>query len=247
MGGVTLVLFDIDGTLVNCGGRGREAMSAAARDLFGLPGMFEGLSFAGAVDSGIVSIALDQAGVGATPRNLGRMRSTYQRRLVRALRESPGTLCPGVPEVVSAVAGRAKVGLLTGNWPGGARVKLRSLGLYEHFAGCVGAFGDDASDRNLLVPIAVRRANRRWGSVRRVVVIGDTPADVRCARAGQALMGVDGPDVLAVAVETGFAPPERLEQSKPDLQLTDLESGLGALLALLQVGEAGVDEDPLVR
>ena len=55
MGEVDLVLFDIDGTLLNSGGCGRAAMAAAAADLFGRPGLFDDLSFAGAVDSGIVA------------------------------------------------------------------------------------------------------------------------------------------------------------------------------------------------
>ena len=86
------------------------------------------------------------------------------------------------------------------------------------------AFGDDAVDRNHLVPVARRRA-QEWGyQPRRVVVIGDTPKDVECARAG---------DAIAVAVKTGFATVESLEQSRPDLLLADLESGLDALLELL--------------
>ena len=241
MGGVDLVLFDIDGTLLNSGGRGRAAMVAAASDLFGYPQLFDNLSFAGAVDSGIVARALPVAGLSPTPRRMGRMRSTYARRLTRDLFANPGARCPGVPDVVHRTREVAKVGLLTGNWPEGARIKLAAHGLADDFEGCVGAYGDDAVDRNLLLPFAVRRARRRWGELRRVVVIGDTPADVACARSGAALMGPDGPEVLAVAVETGFSTPDQLRASGPDLQLVDMSSGLEALLSLVTVGKPGVE------
>ena len=241
MGGVDLVLFDIDGTLLNSGGRGRAAMVAAASALFNRPGMFDDLSFAGAVDSGIVARAMFMAGINPTPRRMGRMRATYARRLQRDLFANPGVLCPGVPDVVHRVRQVAKVGLLTGNWPEGARIKLGAHGLGQIFDGCVGAYGDDATSRNQLVPFAVRRGIRRWGEVRRVIVIGDTPADVACARAGAELMGSDGPEVLAVAVETGFSTPEQLRESGPDLQLTDLSVGLAALLDLIAVGEPRVE------
>ena len=91
------------------------------------------------------------------------------------------------------------------------------------------------------MPFAVRRGIRRWGKIRRVIVIGDTPADVACARAGAQLMGSDGPEVLAVAVETGFSTPEQLRESQPDLQLADLADGLDGLLDLIAVGEPRVE------
>ena len=86
----------------------------------------------------------------------------------------------------------------------------------------------------------MRRARRRWRQIRRIVVIGDTPADVACARAGAALLGPDGPEVLAVAVETGFSTPAQLRASGPDLQLADMASGLEELLALITVGKPGI-------
>lgn len=228
---MTLILFDIDGTLLRTNGTGREAMSLTAAQLFNRPDMFDAVSFAGAVDSGVVAMAMRSCGIVPTGRRMGRMRSAYERCLRRKLNVSPGVLCPGVPEVIHAVEGRAKVGLLTGNWEGGARIKLDTHGLGSLFSGCVGAYGSDAAVRNELVPIAYRRAMRRWGRLGRVVVVGDTPADVACARAGaEALEGVD---VVAVAVQTGFCSIDDLERSKPDVLLTDLQQGLDEFLAVL--------------
>jgi len=231
MGAVTLVLFDIDGTLLRSRGSGRGAMAQAAGELFSRPDLFDGLSFAGAVDLQIVSRALAQGGLAPTGRRVGRLRRVYVRRLKRSLRHDQGEVCPGVHRAIEAVSERAKVGLLTGNWREGAQAKLAAFDLLDSFVGCVGSYGGDAMERDSLVPIAVRRAQRRWGMPRRVIVIGDTAADVRCARAGAAAL--PGVEVVAVAVATGFASSGALEAAEPDLLLKDLEEGLPALMGLL--------------
>lgn len=227
---ITVVLYDIDGTLLRSGGAGRGAMQRAAHELFGVDDMFESLSFAGAVDSQIVRHAMATHGVPPTGRNVGLLRHRYVRRLIRSLEHPVGGVCPGAEASVHAVRKTAKVGLLTGNWKEGARAKLHGFGLGELFEGCVGAYGGDGMHRNELVPVAVRRAIRRWGRVDRVVVIGDTVADVACARAGAEAL--PGTEVVAVAVETGFATIDDLRASKPDLLLVDLDKGLPELLSV---------------
>ena len=92
--------------------------------------------------------------------------------------------------------------------------------MWERFA--FGAFGDDSAVRNDLVPIARTRFENPSAPV---VVIGDTLADVACARAG---------DAVAVAVCTGWAPRDDLQAAAPDLLLEDLEQGREALLELLR-------------
>jgi phosphoglycolate phosphatase-like HAD superfamily hydrolase len=231
--GVTLALFDIDGTLLRGAGEGRGAMARTAGELFGCPDMFEHLSFAGAVDDQIVHRALEAAGLPPTPRRIGRLRARYVRRLTSGFRVARGSLLPGVENAVRSVSERAEVGIITGNWRSGAQVKLKAYGLDELFSDCVGAFGEDAFFRDDLLPVAVRRARRRLGRIDRVLVIGDTPADISCARAGSIAMGADGPEVIAVAVETGFSDPEELRAAGPDLQLVDLCTGLDALLGVL--------------
>lgn len=234
---MNLVLFDIDGTLLKSDGAGRRAMAAAMGALFRRADAFDGLSFAGAVDPAIVSVALRNAGLEPTPRRVGRVRSTYARILARDLprvvAEGRAALCPGVREAVEAVRARARIGLMTGNWRRGAAIKLGALGLWEPFARAPGGFGDDAHERGELMPHAWRRALRLGDRPRRVVVIGDTPNDVEAARVGAARLGRRVGEVLAVAVNTGFATREALVESRPDLLLEDLESGLGSLLALL--------------
>jgi phosphoglycolate phosphatase-like HAD superfamily hydrolase len=232
VGGLTLALFDIDGTLIRGAGEGRRAMVQAATELFGRSDMFDHLSFAGAVDDQIVYRALKSVGISPTPRRIGLLRALYVRRLKRGFQEVRGSLCPGASAAVSAMAERGEIGIVTGNWRKSAWVKLEAYGLSGQFSGCVGAFGGDAFFRDDLLPIAVHRARRKWGDISRVLMIGDTPADISCARAGSEIMGQHGPEVVAVAVETGFASPASLSAAEPDLQVADLETGLAALLGV---------------
>ena len=164
------------------------------------------------------------------------MRATYLRCLRRSLDVSAGSLCPGVPDVFERIEGAASIGLVTGNWPEGARIKLDVYGIGHFFEGCPGAYGDDAIDRDDLLPIAVRRARRKWGDVHRVLLVGDTPADISCARAGAAKMGMAGPEVIAVGVKTGFSDSDSLLACGPDLLLDDLQEGLPQLLEAIQSG-----------
>jgi len=217
---VDLLLFDIDGTLLRTRGAGREALDEAFARVLGWPDATAGISLAGATDGGIVrgvaarfGVAWD--GVSPPPFDLDAVRSAY----LGALQERLGhpdrvALCPGVRALVDALAGRAHLALLTGNWRAGAALKLGAVGLWGGWHD--GAYGDDHADRNCLVPVARARAEAAGLRFRRVIVIGDTPADIACARAGGALV---------VAVETGFASGEELAAARPDLLLPDLERG----------------------
>jgi phosphoglycolate phosphatase-like HAD superfamily hydrolase len=133
---------------------------------------------------------------------------------------------PGIAHVVRALSARndALVGLLTGNIEAGARVKLRSTGLFPLFR--VGAYGSDSMDRRRLPAIACARARQVAGRdfpFDRVTIIGDTPLDVDCARACGA---------VAVAVATGFHPHAELAACAPDLLFTDFSDVAAALAAL---------------
>jgi phosphoglycolate phosphatase-like HAD superfamily hydrolase len=225
---VTLFLFDIDGTLVKTDGAGREAMALAARELYGRD-LFDGFSFAGGVDWGMTHEALERAGIRPTRRQITSFRMRYLSHLRRTMTPGKGTTMPGIATALPALAARGRLGLLTGNWRQGAEVKLRAHGLWDHFYPRASAFGGDAPRRDDLLAVAWKRA-RRLGELRHIVVIGDTPADVRCARATLPDSGVR---VTAVAVRTGFATEEELVRAQPDLLIADLEHGLPALLARL--------------
>src|SRR3954471_7408185 len=125
----TLVLFDIDGTLVLTGGAGGRAMSLAFEEVFGIANAIEGISMAGRTDAWILNDAVAAHGIPPDSPHLARFREVYVRHLASEL-EKPGVnrkgLMPGVRELLDALAVRDEVylALLTGNYEAGARLKL---------------------------------------------------------------------------------------------------------------------------
>lgn len=222
-----LFLFDIDGTILRTHGAGREALDEAFARVCGWSDATAGVPIGGSTDSAIVRGVAARFGVAwpedtAAPWDVRAFEAAYLDGLARRLASGRAETCPGVLDLLEALAGRAHVALVTGNWPAGARMKLAAVGLDGRFP--LGAFGDDAVDRNALVPIACARARDAGWGWSHVVVVGDTPADVACARAGGA---------MAIAVETGFSPPTELRAARPDLLIPDLRAGRDAVLALV--------------
>jgi phosphoglycolate phosphatase len=227
--GRRLFLFDIDGTLVTAAGAGRIALGRALAATYGTSGPIETYDFRGKTDPRIVwdlmrGAGLTDARIGA---DLARCFAAYVAELDALIGDGARVkLMPGVAKVVTALAARADsiVGLLTGNLEAGARVKLRPTGLWPFFR--LGAFGSDDIDRRKLPAIACERAQRLVGhpiAFEQVTIIGDTPLDVDCARACGA---------IAVAVATGFHPPEELTACGPDLFFADFSDVPAALAAL---------------
>src|SRR5262245_21301289 len=143
-----LVLFDIDGTLLNCGPQVRPIFASALIDVYGTTGNLDGYDFAGRTDPRIVLDLMTAAGVPEheTRAKLPRMREAYVARLARLLDRGRMSLLPGVEPLLERLAGRSDVtlALLTGNWEPGARAKLARFDLNRYFG--FGAFGCDAVD-----------------------------------------------------------------------------------------------------
>jgi phosphoglycolate phosphatase-like HAD superfamily hydrolase len=214
-----IVLFDIDGTLVSTGGAGRDAYEAAFADEFGEDhGLLE-FSFSGMTDPLIIRRGLDAAGREVTSGLVDAIVERYVENLGQAIEASTGyTVYPGVDELVSTLLARdgVAVGLGTGNIERGARMKLRPAGLSEHFA--FGGFGSDATERADLLRAGAGRGAERLGrplEQTRVVVIGDTPRDVRAAHK----IGAE-----CLAVDTGSTDTDAIRESDPDLLVPDLRA-----------------------
>jgi phosphoglycolate phosphatase-like HAD superfamily hydrolase len=219
-----LILFDVDGTLVLTGGAGSRAMTLAFRDIFGVDEAFAGVPMPGRTDQLILADALERAGVTSEASAIEGFRSRYLEHLAEQIvTPAPGKfkgVLPGVQALLGTLSRRQDVflALLTGNYSDAARVKLEHFDLWRYF-GC-GAFGEDASERNALVPIAVSRA-RGCGlpelPPQRIVVIGDTPLDVACAHAAGA---------RAIAVANGLSDLETLRRAGADAVFEDLSDTL---------------------
>src|SRR2546423_670048 len=214
---IRLVLFDIDGTLVHTGGAGVKAFAKVFETEFSAVDGFENLKFAGRTDTGLVREFFGVHQIPATPQNFERFFERYSFWLDHILRDSKSDVCPGVREFISALKQLPQpplIGLLTGNIQLGAEIKLRHFNLWDAFE--MGAFADDHEERDHIAAIARQRAGRVLNEALRgdqVLVIGDTPLDIRCARA-------IGAKVLAVA--TGGHKLDELKQHHPDWSVADL-------------------------
>jgi len=207
----TVVLFDVDGTLLSAGGAGRRALERAFAAHCGTSAPLHELRFNGMTDPGIVRAGLEQLGRRVEPRLVAAILDDYLGLLGEELERATGfTVHPGVTALLDDLADgrRIALGLGTGNLRDGARLKVERAGLAAYFP--FGGFGSDHEDRAELLRIgAVRGAERLDEPLERcrVVVVGDTPLDVAAAVAiGAASLGVATggftPDALRAAGAT---------------------------------------------
>lgn len=207
----TVLLFDLDGTLLLTGGAGSRAFAEATQEVLGDASHAGGFSYAGMTDRSIAREVLRRAQRAHDEAEVDRLIATYLPRLAREVRASAAyRVLDGVEALLERLAPRAggtggaseaiaaggdapvALGLGTGNVEEGARTKLARGDLNRHFA--FGGFGCDAEDRADLLRAGVRRGAARLGVGERdvrVVVIGDTEKDVAAAlRIGAVAVGV---------------------------------------------------------
>jgi phosphoglycolate phosphatase len=224
-----LVLFDIDGTLITSrseaddggsrDGVGMVSMIEAGRTLYGPAFNLDGIEIAGRLDCLIWRDAAQRHGVVDAEAEHCRFRAEYGRVLQSRLAGGASVrLLPGAGELVHTLARIEAVtlGLLTGNYPETGRMKLEAAGLdVSVFA--VGAWGCDGRSRRDLPPVAMHAHRERSQSElepQRVVIIGDTPHDIDCARAH---------GCRSIGVATGSYSVDTLRESGADLVVERLD------------------------
>ncbi|MGY8643061.1 MAG: HAD family hydrolase [Verrucomicrobiales bacterium] len=228
-----LLLFDIDGTLLDTGGAGLRSLKQGFIDAFDLAhreSEFPRLDLAGTTDGSIVDALFALFELEKTGENIENFYSIYHGHLVNGLANRPageGRRLPGVKRLLTQLRDETDhvLGLLTGNIARGAFTKVEVFGMPGFFE--FGAFGDDHSDRNELGPIGIARAHEKFGiqfAADDVYIIGDTPKDIACARAC---------DAKAVAVATGSVSEANLAALDPCFLFTDLEHQREAFLEML--------------
>lgn len=219
----TLLLFDIDGTLLRCHGMGLDAMRRAGGELFGEPFEFEGVEVAGRLDRLIYHDLAARNNVPDPHERHDDFRDRYVRTLTADLTE-PGhktVPTPGAVALIESLLPRVSapgdivLGMVTGNYREAARAKLAAVGLdLGRFT--ITAFGDEADTRPGLVELALSRYEAEHAAdpdPSRVIVIGDTPHDVDCAKAH---------GCIAFAVATGVFTADELRAHGADMVVDDL-------------------------
>ena len=225
-----LILFDIDGTLLSTNGAARRAFHRAMLDVYGTAGPIDTHVFNGKTDPQIVRELLAAEGFtneavdGALPRLFERYLHGMRHEVAQPTHTT--SVYPGVRELLDALhtSDDVVMGLLTGNIADGAALKLGSVQLTEYFV--LGAYGSDAEHRHELPAIAVERAFERTGvrfDGKNVVIIGDTPNDVRCGQ---------GIGAFAMGVCTGGHTQDELYAAGADVVFDDLSETVTVLDSL---------------
>ncbi len=223
----TLLLWDIDGTLIASGGAGMRALRKALQLAFEIDGELDDIDFAGRTDRWIMRQIFAKFSLPNCEENFVRYRDAYLSLLPGELSHPAARVLPGVREILATCAADTQIaqGLLTGNIQSAAEKKLRHHGLWDYFA--FGAFADDSELRNDLGPHALLRAaahHRFPFTAAHAWVIGDTPHDIACGKIINA---------RTLAVATGNFTVEALALYEPTAVRADLQD-TAEILHLLQ-------------
>ncbi len=231
-----LVLFDIDGTLLQSGGCGRAATRLAIQEVFGTIGLLDKTNFAGKTDWQIVLESLESTGISVeqVQTQLQPYNEAVARHLSQIVDTFPIRACVGAAEVVRAlrVHPGTLLGLVTGNMPGLVPIKLRAAGFDPHDFK-IGAFGSEGWERAMLPPLALERARLHAGRdfpPERIVIIGDTPGDIACAQSIGA---------RTMAVATGPFKVNELRAYHPDHLFESMADTEAVLAAIFHDGHTG--------
>lgn len=228
----TLVLWDVDHTLVDIGGLSGEIYAAVFARVTGQP-LRQLANMAGRTDRAIMSETLRLHSVAPEEPLLGEFADALADAFADAGEEirRRGRVLPGAAAAVLRLSERADVvqSVLTGNMRAIAAGKLTAFGLDSHIDLAVGAYGMDTSERRFLVGLAQRRAEEKYGQVfnaSSTVLVGDTPNDVDAGHRGGARV---------VAVATGASDEQELRRAGAETVLADLSNTGDFVRAALEV------------
>jgi phosphoglycolate phosphatase len=213
---LTVVLFDIDGTLVDMKGAGRKSFVRALKTVFGWDDDIAYVNFAGNTDLNVLLQVAEHHGLKLSDEDRKRFFRQVPIELEQTAKAAELVIYPGVKALLETLSARKDVilSLVTGNVAASARIKLQQFDLHNHFV--LGAFGDDHADRVEIARLAMRRIENKMREdqvMRGCFLIGDTPHDILAAKSISA---------TAVAVATGKFTAEDLQKAGADHVLTDL-------------------------
>jgi phosphoglycolate phosphatase-like HAD superfamily hydrolase len=224
----SLVLWDIDGTLVYMDRAGERALLITIQELYGRDlGGHLPVDLRGRTDTSIMRDLFKYLDVPGNEAEEARFKAAYLSHMPTTMPAGNARVLAGIREALDAIHAHPEIhqALLTGNLREGAKLKLTFLGLWDYFE--FGAFADDSPVRDELGPFALRRAKEKLGITfppERVFIIGDTPHDIACGKAIGA---------KTIAVATGSFTVEQLAALNPTHTFADLSDTKALLAALL--------------
>ncbi len=216
---------------MDCSRAAGAALVSATREVFGSIGRMERISFHGKTDPLILRESL--AGMGFDPDDIRNripdLKEKYFTYLEIFLQKEQCRLMPGIKSLIMdlKLEDDSILGLLTGNFAQSARIKLDRFSLFPQFS--FGVYGDDGDMRDELPPVAQKRIREIHGidlPFNRIVIIGDTVHDVRCAKHSGA---------VSIAVGTGWTSRDEILDEKPDYffeDLGDIELVMGTIRSI---------------
>ena len=211
---MTVLFWDIDGTLLTTAKGGMFAWDDAVKEITGRDFQLASMRIPGMTDYQIAVRTLETLGLPANGDLLERLVRRYEELLPTSLPRKVGHVLPNVRPILECLAARDDVRsyLLTGNTRGGAHAKLTHYGLWSVFPD--GAFAEDANERATIARRAMQLV-RCSGPLRETdaFVIGDTPHDIDCANA----IGV-----RTIAVATGGYSVDELRAHAPWRRFAEL-------------------------
>ncbi len=212
----TLLLFDLDGTLLPNSRTHVKAFSVALKEVLGVDAELEEIQFSGLTDQLILLELARRHGVGeretrAKMNELASSMLEYSRVQIAAEVITP---LPGVRRLLDLLShNHAVLGLVTGGFEPIAMAKLGQAGIASFFKSGIGGFGTESEDRVELLKLAISRANRTTDPNLNIIYVGDTPRDVKAGHSA---------NLQVIAVATGPFSVGQLQRSGAELVLRDL-------------------------
>ncbi len=208
---MALLLFDIDGTLLNTCGSGREAANMIFEKYFEVKNAFNSVPLMGRTDKFIWKevCIINKIPLKEYEKRKNIILREYYKQLKKVLSsKKEAFIYPGIKKILMETRTKHCLGLLTGNFKKSGMIKIAHFGLDKYFP--VGAFADDNENRNVIAHIAIKRAERYYRQKfkpQEIYIIGDTPFDIECAKTTGA---------ISVAVATGGFKYEELKKYLPN-------------------------------
>ena len=236
-----LVLFDLDGTLVDAGGCGCRAIARAFEELYGEIPQFSPTLISGRTDYANFTIlyGLIKKGKKPTAAELKKIEKKYLELLPQevhaSVRSKKYEVIPGTEKFLNLLAKLAQekeivLGLGTGNIEEGARIKLEPSGLLTYFS--CGGYGEDGHTRQEMLKAAVKRAEKKYKiklTPDQVYVIGDTHRDIVAAK---------NCGFHSAVLTSGFGEMQKIQRAAAELETKDFKDITTFCVWL------GIKEDP---